>query len=247
MKTRRTLLSITLAAWIFAGSRSSDALVVGLNPAADTFITSATQNGASPSSNYGNLGAMTVAGSASGNGGEYLALLKFDLSSAVSQFNSEYGPGQWTLSTATLQLASNFGTQGAKPNNARFPVINGGAFSINWFSDDSWTESGVAHNNFTAGTVLTLGNFSYVPPGDNVPVVWTLNMAPDFISDMSAGGSVSLQLAPGDSTVSYLFNTRTYNTAANFPILSLTAIPEPTALALLACGAALLLAARQKR
>jgi hypothetical protein len=72
-----------------------------------------------------------------------------------------------------------------------------------------------------------------------------LNTAPDFISDISANGTVSLQLAPGDSTVSYLFNNRTYSIPANFPLLSLTAIPEPSALALLACGSALLLAARR--
>jgi hypothetical protein len=245
MISHRTVLQITPAAWLFVGARSSDALVASIHPTADTFITAATQNGTSPDSNYGNLGAMTVAGSASGNGGEYLALLKFDPSGAVSQFNTEYGAGQWSLSLVTLRLAGNFATQGAVPGNARFPAINGGAFSINWFSNDSWTETGATYKNFTPGAVLNLGNFSYVPPGDNVPVVWMLNTAPDFISDISANGTVSLQLAPGDSTVSYLFNTRTYSIPANFPLLSLTAIPEPSALALLACGSALLLAARR--
>lgn len=215
---------------------SSRALLVSLNPTADTFITDGTTNGVSPTNNFGGLGAISVAGSASGNNGEYLALLRFSLTPAVSQFDLAYGAGNWSLSSVTLQLASNFGTQSAVPNNARFPVINGGPFSILWFSDDSWTETGVTFANFSGGTTETLGNFNYVPPGNNVPVVWSLGLAPSFASDIMNGGEVSVQLAPSNSSVSYNFNSRTFNAPANRPVLAVTAVPEPSVAVLLLAG-----------
>lgn len=245
--TNANSLLVAAAACVLLGALPAKALIVSLNPVADTFITAATQNGASPTSNYGSLGAMTVAGSASGNGGEYLALLMFDLSSALNQFNSQFGSGNWSISGATLQLNANFGTQGAQPNNLRFPPINGGLFAIDWFADDSWTETGVTYNNFSPGGTEGLGSYTYVPPGNDVPVVWMLGLEPSFVSDVSAGSSVSLRLSPGDATVSYLFNTRTYNTAANFPVLSVTAVPEPSSLALGALAGAGLWALRRFR
>jgi hypothetical protein len=228
MKHRKpnSLLLAAVLLPVLAGP--APALLVSLNPTADTFITDGNTNGVSPTNNFGTLGAISVAGSASGNGGEYLALLKFNLAPAVSQFDLAYGSGNWTLSSATLQLAANFGTQGAAPNNARFPVVNGGPFSILWFSDDTWTETGVTYSNFSAGTTASLGNFNYVPPGNNVPVVWNLELGQDFLADVTSGGDVSVQLAPGNSTVSYNFNSRTYNTSANWTVLAVTAVPEPS-------------------
>ena len=234
---------------VMAGAPRASAVIVSLNPSADTFITDGNLNGANSSSNYGSLGAIAMAGASSGNGGEYVALFKFDLSSAVTQFNAEYGLNNWSITSVTLQLASNFGTQGAVPNNAIFPAVNGGPFSISWFSNDAWTETGVTHDNFTAGTTEGLGLFTYVPPGNNIPVVWTLNLGQDFLADLSTGGDVSLQLAPGSSTVSYIFNSRSYNTAANHPVLAVTAVPEPSVVLLLLPGsaAAMLLARRRRR
>lgn len=247
MKTAKAKsLASASVVWLLASMLRANALMVALNPSADTFITDGSLNGVSPTGNYGALGAISMAGSASGNGGQYIALLKFNLSSAVSRFDATYGAGQWSLSGATLQLAGNFATQGAVPNNARFPAINGGPFSIDWFSNDAWTETGVTYNSFTAGATQSLGNFSYVPPGNNVPVVWALDLAGHFVADVSGGGDVSMQLSPGNSTVSYLFNPRTYNTAANWPVLSVTAVPEPSTLALVIISGAALTVARRR-
>lgn len=231
------ILACAVISLLMAGPPRASAAIVSLNPSADTFITDGNLNGASSSSNYGGLGAIAMAGASSGNGGEYLALFKFDLSSAVSQFDVEYGLNNWSITSVTLQLASNFGTQGAIPNNAIFPKVNGGPFAILWFSNDAWTETGVTHDNFTAGTTEGLGSFTYVPPGNNIPVVWTLNLGVDFLADLDAGGDVSLQLTPGNETVSYVFNSRTYNTAANHPVLTVTAVPEPAVAALFLPGA----------
>lgn len=217
------------------------------NPSADAFITNGTLNGVSPTTNYGGLGAISVAGANSENGGQYLALLKFDLAGVVAAFDAGYGPGNWTISSVTLRLAGNFATQGAVPNNARFPTINGGAFSMDWFADDSWTETGVTYANFLSGATSSLGGFTYVPPGNNVQVSWSLGLPAAFTGDIASGGNVSVMLAPGDSTVSYLFNSRSYNTAANFPLLTVTAFPEPSVVAMVLGGAALAIGARRRR
>lgn len=204
------------------------------NPSADTFITNGTSNGANATTNYGALGAISVAGSNSGNNGRYIALLKFDLSAAVAAFDSGYGSGNWTISSVTLRLAGNFASQGAVPNNVRFPAISGGPFTISWFTDDSWTETGVTYSSFSSGTTAGLGGFSYNPPGDNVQVSWSLGLSPAFTGDLVSGGAVSMMLEPENATVSYLFNSRSYNTSANWPLLSVTAVPEPGAVGLLA-------------
>ncbi|MBE2179800.1 MAG: hypothetical protein IAE97_04960 [Chthoniobacterales bacterium] len=249
MKTYPTCSVIACAAILLlvAGVPRAAALLVSLNPSADTFITDGNLNGASSTANYGSLGAIAMAGASSGNGGEYLALFKFDLSSAVSQFDAEFGLNNWSITSVTLRLASNFGTQGAVPNNAVFPTVNGGPFSILWFSDDSWTETGVTYANFAPGSTEGLGSFNYVPPGNNIPVVWTLNLRVNFLADMDAGGDVSLQLAPGNDAVSYVFNSRTFNTAANHPVLAVTAVPEPDVAVLLLPGAAAVLIAGLRR
>lgn len=240
MKTHTTsiILACATAFLLAAGVPRAGALIVSLPAAADTFITDGTLNGASSSANYGSLGSLVVAGGLSGNGGEYFTLFKFDLSSAVSQFDTAFGAGNWSITSVTLQLASNWGTQGAVPGNAVFPTVSGGPFSILWFSDDSWTETGVTYDNFSAGSTESLGSFSYVPPGNNIPVVWSLNLGTSFLADAGAGGDVSLQLAPGNDTVSYVFNSRTYNTPANHPVLAVTAVPEPAVAMLLLPGAA---------
>lgn len=242
-KSNILILASMITVWGVCGAGSSLALTVALNPVADTFITDGTLNGVSSTSNFGTLGAISVAGRASGNGGEYLALLKFSMASAVAQFDAEYGVGNWGLSSATLRLAGNIATEGAVPNNARFPKIHGGPFSIFWFSGDSWTETGVTYDNFSAGSVEGLGSHTYVPPGDNIPVFWTLGVAPGFVADVLAGGDLSLKLSPGDDTVSYLFNSRSYNNPGNFPVLSLTAVPEPAVSGFLVMGAVFLAAA----
>ncbi len=249
MKTYPTyhILACAAVLLLVVGVPRASALLVSLNPSADTFITDGTLNGASASANYGSLGAIAMAGASSGNGGEYRALFKFNLSSAVSQFDAEFGLNNWSITSVTLQLASNFGTQGAVPNNAIFPTVNGGPFSILWFSNDSWTETGVTYGNFTAGTTEGLGSFNYVPPGNNIPVVWTLNLGANFLADLGVGGDVSLQLAPGNDTVSYVFNSRTFNTAANHPVLAVMAVPEPAVAILLLPGAAAVLMARLRR
>jgi hypothetical protein len=229
-----------------AASLPATAALVVLNPVADTFITNGSLNGASPDASYGAMSALMAAGSSSGNGGVYESLLRFDLSAAVAAFDLEYGAGAWQITDVTLRLAANVGVQGAVPNNLVFPTINGGAFAIAWISNDAWGETTATYNNFSPGATESLGSFQFVPPGNNVPIVWSLALGSAFVSDVVSGGAVSLWVTPGDATVSYLFNSRTFSNAANFPALSVTAIPEPSGIALIALGSLLLTASRRR-
>ncbi len=103
---------------------------------ADAFVTSA-----HPSNNYGAAGALEI--SAPGSpAGELQTLLQFDLSSAVTTFNSAFGAGQWSVDSITLQLGTNFGTQNQSPGNAVFNNINAGLFKIDLLANNNWAEGG---------------------------------------------------------------------------------------------------------
>ncbi len=209
--------------------------------------------------NYGNSGTLAIA-PASSTKGAFDSVLLFNTSGAVSQFNSLYGAGNWTITGVSLSLASNFGVQGAQPSNALFNPINTGSFGIDWLYDNSWTVGagggsgtpGYPNNNDVdyayVSTLLSygddsLGDFTYTPPGNNVYVTYT--MPTDAGLDTAAAdGEVSLFFYAADNQVSYLFNSQVFS--SNHPELTLTAtpVPEPGMLALFAAGLGVFLAVR---
>src|SRR5882724_10434849 len=82
---------------------------------ADTFVRSM-----DPTNNYGGAGALSVSGAiavnaTNGQAGLLDSFPRFDVSSAVSNFNNSFGVGQWGIARATLNLFE----QGA-PNNTIF-------------------------------------------------------------------------------------------------------------------------------
>lgn len=213
--------------------------------------------------NFGGAGTLAISPASSAKG-EFDSVIKFNTAAAISQFNATYGAGNWTITGATLSLASNFGDQGEQPNNGIFNTINAGRFGINWLAYDSWTEgtgggmgspgypnnSSVSFNSiptlFSSGSAA-LGTFSYAPPGDNIYVNYSLGLDPNLASDAAAGGDVSLYFYAADNQVSYLFNARSF--ASNHPELTLTAtaVPEPDTLALLMTALGGFLISRHKR
>ncbi len=204
--------------------------------------------------NFGGVGTLAIAPASSAKG-EFDSVIKFNLAGAVSQFNTTYGAGQWHISGLTLTLASNFGGQGEQPFNGIFNSINAGGFGITWLAYDNWVEgagggmgspgfpnnSSVSFNSiptlFSAGSD-SLGTFTYTPPGDNIPVNYTLPLDANLVSDAAAGGDVSLYFYAADNQVSYLFNARSFS--SNHPELPLSAAPAPEpaswAMAVLALG-----------
>jgi hypothetical protein len=222
---------------------------VSLNPVADAFVTSA-----EPSGNYGGAGAFGVSGPGLPNG-ELQALLRFDLASAKSSFDAALGPGNWLLSSATLQLAA------ASQNNPIFNTSGAGQFSATWLENDSWNEgsgspsspgiSGVTWNSlpsFLSPGDQSLGTFSF-DGSTTAMATYSLTVSSGLAGDTAAGGpaSILLSAAAGETTLSGVFNSRSFGTANRRPLLTLTAVavPEP-ATWVLAAGAAAALCCRAR-
>jgi len=221
----------------------AEAAVVSVNPAADAFVTTGPSNNL-VNNNYGAGGSLSLSAPGSLKG-EFQSVLRFDTSSAKSTFDNLYGVGLWSLQSITLQLTA------ASPNNALFNTNDAGSFTVSWMQNDGWAEgTGTPNAPATSGLTFAslqstfinpsldenLGTFSYNGSSSG-SFVYTLNNSGDFAADLLSGGLVSLRLSSADSAVSYLFNSREFGTAANRPLLSIAAIPEPGPVALLLfCG-----------
>jgi len=248
----------------------AQAAVVSIPSFADTFVTagSATAGAGNPDANYGGAGAMQISGSSTTKGAMQ-ALLKFDLLTAKNTFDGTFGVGKWAIDGITLQLGTNFGTQGIQPNNPIFNAVNTGSFKFDWLAFDSWggegsgnpgspfipsnpPTDGVTWN--TIGLLLgatdeNLGTFTYTPVGNtnppNVPAAnYPLGLTTGFVGDATAGNVVSLRGYAADLGVAYLFNAHSFGSNSPTLLVSAVATPEPTTAALLGLG---VLALRTRR
>jgi len=235
VKVVKGVISVAVIAWLLGGIEGLAQITVSTSSSQDAFVRSAT-----PGNSYGAAGNLAISGLVATNAsgvqqGQFDSFLRFDASSAVSQFNSTYGAGQWTIASVTLTL-----TELAAPANA---VFNRGVgqFEVRWIGNDSWVEgngtpmspgtTGVKWNDepsvLNSGVDQTLGTF--VNPGTNGLVTLTLNLPASFLSDVSAGGLVSLFMtAPTNSTVGFtVISKDDTGGSSRWPTLSITAIPEP--------------------
>src|SRR4051812_9362225 len=97
----RFTISIVLAVCILSACGTTGlAQSVTLNPVADAFVASS-----EPTSNYGGGGAFGVSVPTTLNN-ELQTLLRFDLSTAKTSFDTTLGAGNWSLSSALLQLSA---------------------------------------------------------------------------------------------------------------------------------------------
>ncbi len=257
---------------------SAPAATLSLSPVADAFVTGgvtgegADPNAGQPNLNYGAAGALQIS-AAGEKEGEIQSLLQFNFASVKLTFDGQFGVGNWQVTGVTLQLGTNFGTQGTQPNNPIFNKINGGLFKIDWMENNNWGEGSgtpalpfspanapVDGVTFTSlGGLLsssdrTLGTFTYTPVGNTNPpaipaATYNLGLDPSFVGDMLSGGLVSLRGYAADTTVSYLFNSRSYPTQSNEPtlIIAAAAVPEPSIAVSGAIAVVLLLGRRRHR
>jgi len=240
--------AITIALQLFFTTPCS-AASFATNSYADTFAaTGATGN--LVNSNYGAGGALSVAAAALPQG-QFQSVLRFDLAGARNFFDSLYGSSQWTIQSATLRLTA------ASPNNAIFNASGAGQFGLSWMQNKSWTEgtgtpggpsaTGLTFNgltnSFLSGADQGLGTFSFAG-GTSGANTYTLTLSPSFASDILAGNFVGLRLFAADSSVSYLFNSREFGTAANRPLLTIDAVPEPSTIVFGGLGVMLFAARR---
>lgn len=246
------ITALSLAAVLFALDASHAATTVTLRPDSsgtsngDAFVTTGSASNDLSGNNYGAAGAVGV--SAALANGSFASLLRFDVSSAKSTFDSTYGVGGWNIDSIALQLTT------TAANNAIFNANQTGSFDVKWISSDSWVEgtgnpntpstTGVKWTDFaglTSGAEAE-GVFNVTNVGDGVTANYTLSPSSSLLFDILNGGQSSLALTadPSDSTVATLFNSRNFGTATRRPALIITAsaaaVPEPSRALLLLIG-----------
>ena len=234
----RQLLLPAACCWLAFVSFATAQVISTNISVADTFVRSL-----DPTHNYGGAGALAVSGAIATNvlgqqEGLLDSFLRFDTSSAVSNFNSSFGPGQWMIVRATLNLFE----QGA-PNNTIFNR-GVGPFEVRWITTNSWMEgTGNPNAPTTDGVVWndepsmftnldeSLGTF--VNGGTDGLVRASLGMPSGFVGDISTGGLASFYMtAPTNSTVGFTFHSHNFVDSTQWPFLELMAVPTPRITAL---------------
>lgn len=216
----------------FLLSHSIFAATFSSNPTADAFVANGPSGNLSLN-NYGGAGAICVAAPSLAQG-EFQSVLQFNLSSARASFDSQFGAGLWSIQSVTLQLTA------TAPNNAIFNSSAAGMFGLSWMQNDGWTEgagtpsapatTGITFATlpgFLSGADENLGTFSFngATSGNSI---YSLNLTPLFSADILSGSTVSLRMFAADSSVSYLSDSRSFGTVSARPLLTITAVPEPT-------------------
>lgn len=244
MKTSPKLL-LTVLFFAF-GVCSSFATSISLNPTMDALVTTGPSGNLS-SSNYGAAGALGISAPGSAKG-EFQSVMQFNLASVKSTLDGLYGAGDWTVQSVTLQLNA------APNNNAIFNNPAAGQFTLSLMQNNSWTAgngtpaapsaTGINFNTLqntyiNNSTDQTLGTFSFAG-GTSGLNTYTLTLSSGLVADLFSGAELSLRGYAADSVVSYLFNSEDFGTAADRPLLTVTAVPEPATFGISLLGIALL-------
>ncbi|HTY88729.1 MAG TPA: PEP-CTERM sorting domain-containing protein [Candidatus Acidoferrum sp.] len=198
-----------------------------------------------PTVNFGSMGAMMIAVPTAAQPRTEESLIRFNTASIKSTLDADYGAGNWTITSITLSLFSNFSTAGQQPGNSSFNKIAAGGFEFDWLSNDSWSETAITWNNLSTvlpgtggNTSASLGAYYWTADG-STSQNWTLNLDPNLVNDIDTGDKVTIFGQPtAGSTVGYLFNTLNNNPAVLNVAADLTPVPEPSALAMAAGGLA---------
>jgi hypothetical protein len=206
------------------------------NPAADAFVTTGSTATNLSGNNYGAAGALSVAAPGLPEG-EFQSVMMFNLSGLPNAFNTQYGAGQWSIQSVTLQLTA------TKPNNGIFNASAAGMFAISWMQNTSWTEgtgtpmaptsNGITFNtlsNYVGSGDESLGTFSY-NGSTSATLTYTLNLPSGFSAAVAAGDTIGLRFYAADTAVSFLFDSENNGGSGTHPLLTV-AVPEPDALCL---------------
>jgi hypothetical protein len=247
MKTAfdRLLTLALLCSAALPASLSAQSITLNQQEDANTYVSSG-----QPAMNFGTMGAMEIAAPTTAQNRTEETLLQFNTAAIQSTFNADYGPGNWTVTSVTLKLFSNVAQAGTQPNNSSFNVIAAGGFELDWLSDNNWSSTTVTWNNLPNllpgtgnNTLASLGDFNWLANG--APnTTWSLGLDPNLVNDIDGGGAVTIFGQPtAGSTVGYLFNTALVNAAVLN--VTATAVPEPSAMALIASGLAGMAAIRR--
>lgn len=242
----RLAIFLIVASFVSLATQA-DGATFNTNSFSDAFVTTG-PGGNLSGNNYGAAGALGISAPGSAKG-EFQSVMQFDAASAFNSFNNQYGAGQWSIQSASLQLTA------APTNNSFFNPNTAGQFHIYWMQNDSWTEgAGSPGSPTTSGITFSSLQNTFISPGDEDLGIfsyngassgaanYTLALTPGFTADLLAGNDISFRLVAADGTVSYLFNSRNFGTAPSRPLLTINAVPEPTTAALGGLGIVLLMA-----
>jgi len=243
----RAALALTAILSVLRGACYAGTII--LNPIADAFVAAGTSANNLSADNFGGGGALVIGAPNLPNGG-FQTVMQFNLSSAASALNTQFGVGQWAIQSVTLQLT-------ATPHgNAIYNPVAAGQFNVSLMQNNSWVEgTGTAGTPTTDGISLNtllstyinnaqdqaLGTFSF-NGGTSGATMAPLNLTPGLLTDLQDGNDLSLRLYAADNAISFLFSSRMDSSAANRPelIIDANAVPEPGSLSLCAIGVAML-------
>ena len=153
----------------------------------------------------------------------------------ISAFNTAYGAGNWTITSVSATLASNYYVEGVQPNNPDFNVVASGAFTLEVLGSNPGISSATTWNtlqSFLPTTTATpVGTFQWnAEPagttnntGTEPTTTYNLTLNSSLITALKSGEMTILGVA-ADNQVGYLFNTN--NRVA--PYLTITADVTPT-------------------
>jgi len=243
MNKFRNAFLIALLGWAshgFAATSSTGA-------SADTFVAFG-PSGNLANNNYGGGNALAIAAGGLTNG-EFQSVIRFDLSGALASFNAQYGPGNWSIQSVSLQLTS------SGHSNPIYNDIVAGQFGVSLMQNNGWLEgtgnaSNPANNGITFNSLQNvfinnstdqaLGTFNF-PGGSSGANDYSLNLSSGLLTDILNGSNLSVRLFAADSQVSYLFSARTATPASSGPQLIITVVPEHQALTLALSAFALMI------
>jgi hypothetical protein len=235
--------------------------VVVLSCAASTSLaglafSNATVQPSGPRTGANGLNFFNLEGSANNTFASF-GVVRFNLTADKANFDTLYGPGNWTITGATLSLTE---------SNAAFS--HAGGVSVYYSPDDT--------TDITNGSPVTSPlryNAAFLPGGNSqgsdgllreaaplasyiFPTTGNINtgqvdsyalaLSPGLLANLSAGGDaiVTLVLEDQDPTVAATYAGFSNATLAG-PTLTITAVPAPGAIALLGLGT--VVAARRRR
>src|SRR3954454_16698569 len=154
----RTLQILSLMA-VLDGLTTAGAASYSTNSFADAFVATGPTGNLS-GNNYGGGGALVVAASGLPNG-EFQSVMKFDLSGARNSLDAQYGAGQWSLQSVSLQLTS------SPHNNASYNDTADGLFGVSLMQNSSWVEgTGNASNPSSSGINFNTLQSAFVSAND---------------------------------------------------------------------------------
>jgi hypothetical protein len=251
MKSKSLSLTVITLAVSLLGP-AAFAATFSVAPIADAYVATG-PTGNLANNNYGGGGALALSGSGTPNG-EFQSVLRFDTALLRDSLNTQFGGGQWSIDSVSLRLSS------SPHSNAIYNDIMPGLFGASLMQNNSWVEgtgnasapgaTGITYNSLKSTFISPandrdLGTFSF-GGGSSGFNTYTLNLDPGLVADIENGSQLSLRLFGADPTVSYLFSSRAATPTENRPELEVSAVPEPSALALLGLGTLALAVAGNK-